>query len=533
MISSSNNNILDSYKMMYFMNYKDMSKLENFFILLLMLILTFVFNNENIIDQLDIYTKKIFNYINIYNSNSIILEGKTSFVAGTHSCKTDNIFSDRFEAFWFYISKHNFNNKTIKSIREIPDNFWSDNYCEMDSNNFKDFDLDNIKTKNLFIVNQSTPFVLDNDIFCKVDTFKSRSDDKDKIEIENIKIIIYSYNKSLDYLSKMIDNICIEYKTKIDNSRYNKKYIYTLNNTNSSDNNLRDNNNNTWLEYEFNSSRTFNNLFFEDKKILLNKINFFTENKDWYDYEGHPWTLGISLYGSPGTGKTSIIKSIANKLNRHIIIIPLNKIKTQSQFNKYFFEYYYSRNNYKKIDFKEKIIVFEDIDCMSNIVKKRNIESNDNIDTDKNIESVNLDKTLEKQTHILNKIAEKVIDDHNDYNFLNKSDDSDNITLSYILNIIDGIRETPGRILIITSNDYNSLDPALIRPGRIDITLEMKNASIDIIKEMYAHYYNNILPSEVEKCIKNNILSPAKIVNLRLQYPDKDNFIQALLKEFN
>ena len=116
---------------------------------------------------------------------------------------------------------------------------------------------------------------------------------------------------------------------------------------------------------------------------------------------------------------------------------------------------------------------------------------------------------------------------------MNKSDDSDNITLSYILNIIDGIRETPGRILIITSNDYNSLDPALIRPGRIDITLEMKNASIDIIKEMYAHYYNNILPSEVEKCIKNNILSPAKIVNLRLQYPDKDNFIQALLKEFN
>ena len=41
----------------------------------------------------------------------------------------------------------------------------------------------------------------------------------------------------------------------------------------------------------------------------------------------------------------------------------------------------------------------------------------------------------------------------------------------------DGIRETPGRILIITSNHYNKLDPALTRPGRIDIELEMSKLS--------------------------------------------------------
>ena len=51
------------------------------------------------------------------------------------------------------------------------------------------------------------------------------------------------------------------------------------------------------------------------------------------------------------------------------------------------------------------------------------------------------------------------------------------MTLSYLLNIIDGIRETPGRILIITSNNYDSLDEALIRPGRIDYSLRMNNAS--------------------------------------------------------
>ena len=69
-------------------------------------------------------------------------------------------------------------------------------------------------------------------------------------------------------------------------------------------------------------------------------------------------------------------------------------------------------------------------------------------------------------------------------------------TICNFLNIIDGIRETPGRILIITSNNYNSLDPALIRPGRIDMTLEMRNTSVDGIKEMYNHYYNDIMHQE-------------------------------------
>ena len=43
------------------------------------------------------------------------------------------------------------------------------------------------------------------------------------------------------------------------------------------------------------------------------------------------------------------------------------------------------------------------------------------------------------------------------------------MSLSFILNIIDGLNENYGRILIITSNYYDKIDKALIRPGRIDI----------------------------------------------------------------
>ena len=542
MINNSVNGLIESFKMMYFMNIKDMSIFQNILSIIIITVFSVVIYNENLNDNVDKYVQKVIEYFTNKKCKTIILEGKSSFCVTNYSSKTDNIFSDRFQAFWDYISKNNFDNNSINTIKEYPEGHWSDgDYINEKRDN--DECLEIMKSKNQFIVNQTTPFLVQPNIYCKVSTSKSNNDDKTKIEVENIKIEIYSYYYSHDYLTNFLDNINIEYKKSINKARNNKKFIYTLTgNKSSGDNeyNRHSNRNITsiWNECEFKSSRTFNNLFFENKKMLLNKLNFCINNKDWDDYEGHPWTFGIGLHGPTGTGKTSIIKSIANKLNRHIIVIPLSKIKTQSQFNEYFFEEYYSNKNYKTIDFSQKIIVFEDIDCMSEIVKKRKIvsdnESDDgNADNLKEIKDNDIDKKLNIQNKLLNKIAKKVDDEHNDAAFFNVvKDNSDDITLSYILNIIDGIRETPGRIMIITSNNYDSLDPALVRPGRIDLTLEMRNTTIDIIREMYSHYYKDILPENIIACLKDYVLSPAKIVNLRLQNSEKEDFIKALINEF-
>ena len=185
---------------------------------------------------------------------------------------------------------------------------------------------------------------------------------------------------------------------------------------------------------------------------------------------------------------------------------------------------------------------------MTDIVKKRCLSSNklnkfvdnkndENSDSDSGeilkSETNIIDKKMDLQNKLLNKIAKKVDEDHQDTLTvdIDKTKD-DKITLSFILNIIDGIRETPGRILIITSNNYNSLDPALIRPGRIDMTLEMKNASKNVIKEMYYHYYNDLIPHELDVKLKNYVLSPAKIVNMRLENREKADFLFALENEF-
>lgn len=87
------------------------------------------------------------------------------------------------------------------------------------------------------------------------------------------------------------------------------------------------------------------------------------------------------------------------------------------------------------------------------------------------------------------------------------------INLSYVLNLLDGVLETPGRILIMTSNYPEKLDRALVRPGRVDVKIEFGNASKVMIKDIIKHFY--ALSDNVEIHIPDNLdwkFSPAKII---------------------
>ena len=454
-----------------------------------------------------------------YKKNTIIIEGRRSCITSgfTSACSVSSIYSDRFKAIWNYIIFNIDKNNTIFRIKETHSNFQS---SETNHEEKK-------KNVDIFMVFQNKHFIIDENIFVKTEVEQEdNSDEKQKsnTKTDKITIYIYSYVHSLSYLKKYIDQITDKYLSSIKENRLNKRFIYFLDKVkcNNDDESIL----NCWSEHIFESPRTFHNIFFDGKKELISKIDFFLQNKDWYYEKGIPYSLGIGLHGPPGTGKTSFIKALANYTNRHIVVISLKLIKTKNQLEQFFFENTYNSSNEKNgISFDKKIIVFEDIDCIGDIVLER---SKKNDTSKKKIsKKINLDHSNSvKITDVIESICE-----------MNQSvsvpiiNTEQPITLDDILNLWDGIRETPGRILVISSNHYNKLDTALVRPGRIDITHELSNASHYTISEIYFHLFGKEINIKNLKKVKEYFYSPAELINIYISTNKLESaFIERLLK---
>jgi hypothetical protein len=109
----------------------------------------------------------------------------------------------------------------------------------------------------------------------------------------------------------------------------------------------------------------------------------------------------------------------------------------------------------------------------------------------------------------------------------------DQLNLTGILNVLDGVVDTPSRIVIMTTNHPSMLDPALIRPGRIDKKLYLGYmAALDVI-EMLEHYFQVTLDAEqrirVDKVIARRLkVTPAQVEQLTAEYEDVEDMILAL-----
>jgi SpoVK/Ycf46/Vps4 family AAA+-type ATPase len=172
------------------------------------------------------------------------------------------------------------------------------------------------------------------------------------------------------------------------------------------------------------------------------------------------------FHGIPGCGKTSTIKAIANEGKRHIINIQLSQIKSKEQLNHLFFNDEINVMDNGKterfiIPVTERMYVIEDIDAMGDTVLKREWKKPE---TKKEIKMDDLGNIIE--------------------------DEPNPIDLSFLLNLLDGTLESEGRILAITTNFPERIDKALIRPGRIDMIVNFKKCSNEILKQIVENFYD-------------------------------------------
>ena len=86
-------------------------------------------------------------------------------------------------------------------------------------------------------------------------------------------------------------------------------------------------------------------------------------------------------------------------------------------------------------------------------------------------------------------------------------------------------------ILIMTSNHYDKLDPALVRPGRIDVKLEMSCLSKESVMQIFEHLYGKLVPRKHISSIPDKKLTPAKLMNIYINNQQSETqFLRELIK---
>jgi hypothetical protein len=194
---------------------------------------------------------------------------------------------------------------------------------------------------------------------------------------------------------------------------------------------------------------------------LLSDVKAFLDSKDVYLKNNSPYKFVGLLCGTPGSGKTSTIHAIASELGMGIRFVNTDKEDFES------IARIMCRNDDTEMCGKRNIIVIEDIDCMSM-----------NVDDSRS-------SVRGKRDDGLGFIA--IEDDDCDEVVKMKSENNrqlslqdfkvTQLSLSSILNLLDGIITPNGIIVFLTTNNPEKLDAALMRDGRIDARYDFGNFS--------------------------------------------------------
>ena len=207
----------------------------------------------------------------------------------------------------------------------------------------------------------------------------------------------------------------------------------------------------------------------DQKELILNDINEYLHpaSPRWYANRGIPYRRGYLFSGAPGTGKTSLSFAIAGIFGIDIYCISLlEPTLTEEDLGILF-------NNLPR----RCVVLLEDIDSAGLIRRDELGEDEDEAKHNKNDSGSQIGHEIAK--------AFKSVQKKND-----KDKSNQGISLSGLLNAIDGVASQEGRVLIMTTNHPEKLDEALVRPGRVDMKVAFTMASKPQIRELFVRMYS-------------------------------------------
>mmetsp|Transcript_15121 Transcript_15121/g.34410 ORF Transcript_15121/g.34410 Transcript_15121/m.34410 type:complete len:643 (-) Transcript_15121:188-2116(-) len=198
----------------------------------------------------------------------------------------------------------------------------------------------------------------------------------------------------------------------------------------------------------------------DQAKALLEDATDFLESEQWYTLRGIPYRRGYLLHGVPGSGKSSLVMALAHELQLPIYMLSLSSAKMNDD----------KLNNMLQFGMHDppSILLLEDIDILHSVVLHRSMANRADTDSDRGDK-----KDDDSEAHVSGRSKSR-------------------LTLSGLLNALDGPTATTGRLLFMTTNARERLDPALIRSGRIDYEIEFKAVQPEQAFRLFKHFYSDL-----------------------------------------